>query len=199
MTWSRLPICSARPGIVQYVARRSPQRLHVGGFVAARGAQEQRFDEGRIAGGNVRGFERLPKVANFVVVKDAIAGALFRFGASHAANDRAGKFIVPHRLPVEGFADMGKRPIGHDRAGLVGHLVEHLHDVPAPHVINRHFSDVGTDVGVQRVLHLIGAPELAGVALGEVVENGVDGVFSGALGFSRLGALGALLLKRVAS
>src|SRR5260370_11359413 len=88
--------------------------------------------------------------------KDTGAGAVSRLGARHAANDWRRKLIVPGSLPVEGFANMGQHPVGHNWSILVFNLVKHFHNVAALHLVNGFTADSGANIDVEGALGFIG-------------------------------------------
>ena len=90
-----------------------------------------------------------------------MAGTLACIGARHAAHDRRDKLIVACRLPAAGLADVSERSVGHDRARLVGDVVEHFDNMLAANFVEAEAADRRLYQADKGRLDIVEAPKFA--------------------------------------
>ena len=94
-------------------------------------------------------FCRLPNGAEFVVIEDAITGALPWIGSSHAAHDRAYIIVVASSVPIGDRAHDAQNEVSGNRAGVVLDVIKKLRDISAPDRCEVATAPLGQDVLVE--------------------------------------------------
>ena len=79
-------------------------------------------------------------------------------------------------LPIEGPPEIGERPIGHHRPGLILDVVEQSNDVGASQTVDRHVAKARSDVPVECALDLARRAQAMDAALNKAVEHDVERV-----------------------